>query len=65
MQKITPCLWFDSWAEQAAMWYVSIVKNSILGPVPAMDKPARKSRGRLKGSVRKLMGGTAVKTGSA
>jgi predicted 3-demethylubiquinone-9 3-methyltransferase (glyoxalase superfamily) len=32
MQKITPCLWFDTEAEEAANFYVSIVKNSrVLG----------------------------------
>ncbi|MGH7929357.1 MAG: VOC family protein, partial [Candidatus Binatia bacterium] len=28
MQKITPCLWFDSNAEEAAKFYTSIFKNS-------------------------------------
>jgi len=28
MQKITPFLWFDSQAEEAANFYVSIFKNS-------------------------------------
>ena len=28
MQKITPCLWFNSQAEEAANFYVSIFKNS-------------------------------------
>ncbi len=28
MQKITPCLWFDGKAEEAANFYVSIFKNS-------------------------------------
>jgi predicted 3-demethylubiquinone-9 3-methyltransferase (glyoxalase superfamily) len=28
MQKITPCLWFDTEAEQAADFYVSVFKNS-------------------------------------
>lgn len=32
MQKISPCLWFDNQAEEAASFYVSIFKNSaILG----------------------------------
>ena len=32
MQKISPCLWFDDQAEDAANFYVSIFKNStILG----------------------------------
>lgn len=28
MQKITPCLWFDGHAEEAARFYTSIFKNS-------------------------------------
>jgi predicted 3-demethylubiquinone-9 3-methyltransferase (glyoxalase superfamily) len=28
MQKITPCLWFDGKAEDAANFYTSIFKNS-------------------------------------
>src|SRR5881396_188493 len=28
MQKITPCLWFDGKAEEAANFYCSIFKNS-------------------------------------
>lgn len=27
MQKITPCLWFDGQAEEAAKFYVSVFKN--------------------------------------
>jgi len=43
MQKITPCLWFDGQAEDAANFYISIFKNSRItamshygdaGPVP-------------------------------
>ena len=33
MQKITPCLWFDSQAEDAANYYVSIFKNSRINNV--------------------------------
>jgi predicted 3-demethylubiquinone-9 3-methyltransferase (glyoxalase superfamily) len=33
MQKITPCLWFDQQAEEAARFYVSIFKNSKIGDV--------------------------------
>ena len=28
MQKITPCLWFDTQAEEAAEFYVSVFENS-------------------------------------
>src|SRR6202171_2957050 len=31
MQKITPFLWFDGKAEEAAKFYVSIFKNSKIG----------------------------------
>lgn len=31
MQKITPFLWYDSKAEEAAQFYVSIFKNSKIG----------------------------------
>jgi predicted 3-demethylubiquinone-9 3-methyltransferase (glyoxalase superfamily) len=30
MQKITPCLWFDDQAEEAANYYVSIFSNSTI-----------------------------------
>jgi len=33
MQKITPFLWFDGRAEEAANFYVSIFKNSKIGAV--------------------------------
>lgn len=33
MQKITPFLWFDNQAEEAANFYVSIFKNSKIGTV--------------------------------
>jgi predicted 3-demethylubiquinone-9 3-methyltransferase (glyoxalase superfamily) len=31
MQRITPCLWFDDKAEEAAKFYASIFKNSKIG----------------------------------
>lgn len=33
MQKITPCLWFDQQAEEAARFYVSLFKNSKIGAI--------------------------------
>ena len=33
MQKITPCLWFDTQAEEAARFYVSVFKNSKIGTI--------------------------------
>jgi len=38
MQKITPFLWFDSQAEEAAQYYISIFKNSKLGIVSRYGK---------------------------
>ena len=47
MQKITPCLWFDSEAEEAANFYVSIFPNSkILETVPYISEtPSNKPKG--------------------
>ena len=33
MQKITPCLWFNDQAEEAACFYISIFKNSTIGEI--------------------------------
>ncbi|MHB0972504.1 MAG: VOC family protein [Thermoanaerobaculia bacterium] len=33
MQKITPCLWFDGQAEEAAKFYTSIFPNSKIGKI--------------------------------
>jgi len=33
MQKITPCLWFDTQAEEAARFYASIFKKSKIGRI--------------------------------
>jgi len=30
IQKITPCLWFDDQAEEAAKFYTAIFRNSAL-----------------------------------
>ena len=37
-QKITPCLWFDTEAEEAARFYCSIFKNSRLGQISRYGK---------------------------
>src|SRR3954470_24110861 len=49
VQKIAPCLWFDSQAEQAAMFYVSIFKNSRLGAVTRFGKEGFEVHGRPEG----------------
>lgn len=33
MPRITPCLWFDTHAEEAARFYCSIFKNSKIGKI--------------------------------
>jgi predicted 3-demethylubiquinone-9 3-methyltransferase (glyoxalase superfamily) len=38
MQKITPCLWFDGQAEEAASHYTSILKNSRIVDVKRHGK---------------------------
>jgi 3-demethylubiquinone-9 3-methyltransferase len=40
MQKITPFLWFDSQAEEAANYYVSLFKNSGCGNALRLLKPS-------------------------
>lgn len=51
MQKLIPCLWFDSQAEEAAKFYVSIFKNSKLGPITHYGDAGAKASERPKGSV--------------
>jgi predicted 3-demethylubiquinone-9 3-methyltransferase (glyoxalase superfamily) len=51
MQKITPFLWFDDEAEEAAKFYVSLFKNSKILSVVRYADAAAKASGRPKGSV--------------
>lgn len=51
MQKITPCLWFDDKAEEAAKFYVSIFKHAKLGHTTRYGEAGAKVSGRPKGSV--------------
>jgi predicted 3-demethylubiquinone-9 3-methyltransferase (glyoxalase superfamily) len=37
-QKLTPCLWFDTQAEDAARFYVSVFKNGRLGRISHYGK---------------------------
>ena len=50
-QKITPFLWFDDRAEEAAKLYTSIFKNSRLGEISRYDEETANLSGRPKGSV--------------
>jgi predicted 3-demethylubiquinone-9 3-methyltransferase (glyoxalase superfamily) len=51
LQKITPCLWFDNQAEEAAKFYVSVFKNSGLGTVTRYGKEGFEIHGRPEGLV--------------
>ncbi len=51
MQKITPFLWFDSQAEEAAKYYVSVFKNSEIKSVTHYPKSAEAIAGKPAGSV--------------
>lgn len=51
MQKITPNLWFDDQAEEAANFYVSIFKDSKVGAITHYGESAAEISGKSKGSV--------------
>ena len=51
IQKITPFLWFDTNAEEAAKFYTSIFKNSRIIQVVRYGEAGAKVSGRPKGTV--------------
>ena len=51
MQKITPFLWFDYKAEEAAKFYVSTFKNSKMGSITRYGEAGAEVSGRPKGTV--------------
>jgi predicted 3-demethylubiquinone-9 3-methyltransferase (glyoxalase superfamily) len=51
LQRITPFLWFDDQAEEAARSYVAIFENSRITGVARYDATAAKAAGRPEGSV--------------
>ncbi len=51
IRKITPCLWFDDQAEQAAEFYTSIFKNSKIVTVTRYGEAGRDVHQRPAGSV--------------
>lgn len=50
-QKITPCLWFDGQAEEAAKFYVSLFQNSKIGRVARYGKEGHEIHGQPEGRV--------------
>jgi predicted 3-demethylubiquinone-9 3-methyltransferase (glyoxalase superfamily) len=51
MQKITPCLWFDSNAEEAVKFYTSIFKNSKIGKISRYGEAGYEIHGKPAGTV--------------
>jgi predicted 3-demethylubiquinone-9 3-methyltransferase (glyoxalase superfamily) len=51
LQKITPCLWFDSEAEEAARFYVSVFRNARIGKISRYGEEGFEIHGRPEGSV--------------
>ena len=51
LQRITPCLWFDHQAEQAANFYTGVFPNSRITKVSRYGEVGREIHGRPAGSV--------------
>jgi len=51
MQKITPFLWFDDQAEEAANFYASIFKNSKVGKITRYEEESARATGRPAGTA--------------
>jgi len=50
-KRITPCLWFDTQAEEAAKFYCSIFKNSKITEVSRFPEAGQEVHGKPAGSV--------------
>jgi predicted 3-demethylubiquinone-9 3-methyltransferase (glyoxalase superfamily) len=50
-QKISPCLWFDTEAEDAAKFYTSVFKNSAIKQISRYGNAGREVHGKEPGSV--------------
>ncbi|HEU5303648.1 MAG TPA: VOC family protein [Gemmatimonadales bacterium] len=50
-QPITPCLWFDTQAEEAARFYTGIFRNSRIGKISRYTEAGHEVHGRPAGSV--------------
>jgi len=51
MQKISPCLWFDNNAEEAASFYTSIFRNSNISNVTRYGNEGHEIHGKEEGTV--------------
>ena len=50
-KKITPCLWFDTQAEEAAKFYASVFKNSKIGKISRYGEEGFEVHGKKAGTV--------------
>jgi predicted 3-demethylubiquinone-9 3-methyltransferase (glyoxalase superfamily) len=50
-QPITPCLWFDKQAEEAARFYTGVFKNSKIGKISRYGEAGREVHGQAPGTV--------------
>ena len=55
LQKITPCLWFDTQAEEAAQFYCSIFRNSRILRISRYGEAGHEIHGMPAGSVLTVM----------
>jgi predicted 3-demethylubiquinone-9 3-methyltransferase (glyoxalase superfamily) len=51
MQPITPCLWFDHQAEEAAEFYTSIFRKATIGRIARYGAAGREVHGQPPGTV--------------
>jgi predicted 3-demethylubiquinone-9 3-methyltransferase (glyoxalase superfamily) len=51
IQRITPCLWFDKQAEEAAKFYIGIFKHSKIVQVSRYGEAGREVHGQAPGTV--------------
>src|SRR5262245_51918292 len=50
-KKLTPCLWFDSEAEEAAKFYIGIFRNSKILEITRFGEAGREVHGKAPGTV--------------
>jgi predicted 3-demethylubiquinone-9 3-methyltransferase (glyoxalase superfamily) len=50
-QSITPCLWFDNQAEEAARFYTGVFKNSRIGSITRYGEAGHEAHGQAPGTV--------------
>jgi predicted 3-demethylubiquinone-9 3-methyltransferase (glyoxalase superfamily) len=53
--EITPCLWFDNQAEDAARFYTTVFRNSKIESISRYGKEGFEIHGKPEGTVRKII----------